>query len=99
MNVTCAVGVGLLHAAQVVLVGDASEYIEYSPSLVAVPEVDGGAGERRAAVGDVEQRQRRWSAARPRPCRDAEPKLERDVAAHDAALGRARSAPLEPSPG
>src|SRR5262249_6831281 len=49
--------VGLLHAPQVVLVGDALGVARVPALPVAVPHVDGGTGERRPAVGGVEDRE------------------------------------------
>ena len=79
------VGVGLLNAAEVVLVGDALGVHRVEPVAVAVPEVHRGACERGAPVGgvdEVEGDRQRHAVGHSGRGADA----GRDVAAHDAAL-------------
>ena len=95
MKVTLPLGVGLLHAAQVVLVRRPPASTASSPLAVAVPEVHGAAGKRRAAGAETIVS----SIVSGTPRRTAEPAEARaDVAAHDAGLVE-HVGPFEPSPG
>ena len=93
-----AVASGLLHAAQVVLVGGRLRVQGVVAVPVAVPDVDRGAGERRTVVRPVDDRQLdRQRDARGDGRRRAEARA--DVVAHDAALGEDVRRRCEPSPG
>ena len=87
VNVDHPVVAGRLDAAQVVLVLDALRVQRVAALAVAVPEVDGGARERRARVARRPGSASRIVSGTPSAVPDDAPKRRGDVAAHDAALG------------
>ena len=91
------VGVGLLHAAQVVLVGGGVGVQRVVAVAVAVPQVHGGAGERRAAAA-VSVTVSSIVSGTPSATVVELPKLAR-MSLRTTPLSVSTLTPLEPSPG
>src|SRR5690349_21864344 len=81
-----ALRVGDLHAAQVVLAGDALRVERITTARIAVPEVDREPFDRTAVGGRAEELQRDFEQRTGRDIRARRAETRTDVRSHDAAL-------------